>query len=310
METLVRRGESDIAIIDDLSSGRRENIAALMGTGKVRLTVGNILDYDALEPLIENSSRVFHLAAMVGVANVCNDPRATLQINIDGTQNVLELCAKHDVPLTMASTSEAYGKSQDLPLSENSDTTLGPTSVKRWSYAISKLADEHLAFALMDSLPITVLRFFNTYGPRMNPSGAYGVVARFARQALTGDPLTVYSDGEQTRSFTYIDDTIDGVIGAAESGVSGIFNIGISRETTINDLAAQIIWLTRSRSPIIRQPYPTELGKFEETRRRIPDVTKALKTFGFAPHVDLRAGLQETIAWLRSELIDLREEAV
>ena len=297
---LIERGDS-VAIIDNLSTGKRENLEALMSANEINLVVGSILDRQILEPLVAEADLVYHLAAVVGVERVCHDPARTLQINIEGTKTLLELGLDFETPVVLASTSEIYGKNDDLPLAEGDNTILGPTTVPRWSYAVSKLADEHLALSLANTIPITIVRYFNCYGPYVDPAGYGSVVARFIDQALRGRPITIYGDGNQTRSFTYVRDSVDGTIAAALRSESDIFNIGCPTETTINELAARVLEMTESKSHIVHQPAPKHLGPFEDQRRRKPDITKAQRKLGFDPGTNLDEGLEQTIAWMRAK---------
>lgn len=309
VEALVELGE-EVTVVDDLSTGRRENLAGCLDGARVRLVAGSVLDADTLGPLIAEASVVYHLAAVVGVDRVCHDPAKTLVENIGGTRTVLELCRRHEAPVVVTSTSEAYGKNPDVPLRESDDTLLGPTSVPRWSYALSKLVDEQLAWALMKDLPVTVLRYFNCYGPRIDPKGYASVVSIFADQALKGSPITVYGDGRQTRSFTYVRDTVAATIAAGRSGITGVFNVGRPDEISINELAGLIKEVAGSDSPITHGPQPADWGSFEEPGRRVPDIEKARRDLGFEPCVDLVDGLKLTIDWMRSRLGRGREEGV
>ena len=283
----------------------------LLRTGQIKEVVGSIVDRSSIEPLIAEADLVFHLAAVVGVERVCSDPARTLFVNIEGSRIVLELCRRFETKVILASTSEVYGKNSNLPLAEDDETVLGPVTVKRWSYAVSKLADEHLALALKDQLPVVIVRYFNCYGPHVDPAGYGSVVARFVDQALREEPITIYGDGNQTRSFTYVRDTVNGTIAASNSNTGGIFNIGNTTETTINDLAALVLAKTGSSAPIVHQPFPARLGSFEEQRRRQPDITKARQELDFDPATSLVEGLKETISWMRQELREpLRKKAV
>lgn len=308
IDALVQRGE-DVVVLDDLSTGRRENLARYTGKDRVRLVEGSVLDRELLRPLIARSSMVYHLAAVLGVDRVCRDPVKTLMTNIEGTHTVFGLCREYGVKALLASTSEAFGKNDTAPLSEEQDTVLGPTSVPRWSYAISKLADEHLALASDKEFPTVVVRYFNTYGPRNRPSGYSGVIGVFIDQALRGKPITIYGDGGQTRAFTYIDDAVAATLAAAERGRGEVFNVGRPVETTINELAARVRDLAESNSQIVYRPHPSPWGTFEEPRRRVPDIAKARRQLGFEPQVGLREGLKKTIDWTRALTGESREVA-
>jgi len=218
---------------------------------------------------------------------------------------VLEMAFKYWRKVVIASSSEVYGKSERVPLAEGDDSILGPTAVGRWSYALGKAIDEHLAFIYHGrGLPTVIVRYFNSYGPRLDPRGYGSVVARFIGQALRGDPLTVFDDGRQTRCFTYIDDTVRGTLLAATlPQAEGLaFNIGSNRETFILELARLIIQLTGSRSEIRHLSYEEAFGSgFEETRRRVPDAGRAAEVLGFEVEVSMEDGLQRTIDWFRQE---------
>ena len=213
------------------------------------------------------------------------------------------LAYKYWRKVVIASSSEVYGKSEKAPLAEDDDSILGPTAVGRWSYALGKAIDEHLAFIYYDrGLPISIIRYFNSYGPRLDPRGYGSVVAKFINQALAGKPLTVFSDGQQTRCFTYIDDTVEGSILAAtlKAGEGQSFNIGNNRETTVLELAEKVKEMTGSLSEIVHLSYADAYGSgFEETCRRVPCVSKAEKLLGFRARVSLEEGLQRTLAWFK-----------
>jgi len=215
----------------------------------------------------------------------------------------LGLAFKYWKRVVIASSSEIYGKASHVPFHEDEDRVLGSTAVARWSYSMSKAIDEHFAFAYAaKGLPVSIVRYFNSYGPRLDERGYGSVVANFIRQALRGDPLTVHGDGQQTRCFTYIDDTVAGTLLAsdAKGAIGEAFNIGSSTETSILELAQRIKRLTRSKVSISFVPYEAYYGEgFEDTRRRVPSGEKAKCLLGFTPKVDLGVGLKKTIAWCR-----------
>ena len=216
---------------------------------------------------------------------------------------VLGLAFKYWKRLVLASSSEIYGKAGHVPFREDDDRVLGSSAVARWSYSMSKAIDEHFAFAYAaKGLPVSILRYFNSYGPRLDERGYGSVVANFTRQALRGEPITVLGDGKQTRCFTYIEDTVAGTLlaGEVKEAIGEAFNIGSPTETRILDLARLVKRLTRSKSPIEFQPYEAYYGEgFEDTRRRVPSGEKAKRLLGFTPRVDLEAGLKKTIVWCR-----------
>ncbi len=227
-------------------------------------------------------------------------------MNVRGTENVLDLAFRYGVRTVIASSSEVYGKSTQVPLREDDDRLLGPTTVPRWSYADAKAIDEYVALAYArKGLPVAVVRYFNAYGPRLDPRGYGSVVARFFTQALRGEPLTIYGDGRQTRCFTYVADTVRGTIlaGTKPEAAGQVFNIGSDREITIADLAQQILALTGSSSGVIFVPYVFAYGPdFEEARRRVPDVRRAREILGFEAKVPLEEGLRRTLEWFRREV--------
>jgi UDP-glucose 4-epimerase len=246
---------------------------------------------------------VYHLAAVVGVKYVVDDPLSSIITNVRGTENVLELAFESSVPAVIASSSEVYGKSTDVPLSEDSDRLLGPTTVGRWSYSDSKAIDEYLALAYARrGLRTTAVRYFNVYGPRLDPQGYGSVIARFLTQALRGEPLTVFDDGTQTRCFTYVADAVDGtILAGSERGAAGaVFNIGSDWEISINELAAMIASMVTPSQDIIHVPYSSEYGpNFEEPRRRVPSVARARDMLGFEAQTPLEQGLRQTLTWFR-----------
>jgi len=270
----------------------------------VQLVPGSILDADLVDKLVEASDEVFHLAAAVGVRHILEDPVGSLHTNIRGTEHVLESCARRGTPVLLASTSEVYGKSPHLPWREDDDRVLGSTSVPRWSYATAKAIDEHLGLGYAAAgLPVSIVRYFNSYGPRLDERGYGSVVAKFMRQALAGEPLTVHGDGTQTRCFTYVADTVAGTLLAARSaaGRSNIFNLGTERETTDRELADLILEITGSSSEIEAVSYEAAFGaRFEDAPRRRPDTTRARTVLGWQPTIELREGLDRTFAWWKA----------
>lgn len=303
VDALLKRGD-EVLVVDNLSTGKIENIRHLLGHPAFQFINDSILNEPLLERFVPAMDRIFHLAAAVGVRNVLQDPLAAINTNVRGTEVVLGLAFKYWKRLVLASTSEIYGKARHIPFREDDDRVLGTTGVARWSYSMSKAIDEHFAFAYAaKGLPVAIVRYFNSYGPRLDERGYGSVVANFIRQALRGEPITVHGDGKQTRCFTYIDDTVAGTLLAAEAprAVGEAFNIGSTRETSVLDLAKTIQRLARSTSPIKIVPYASYYGEgFEDTRRRVPAVDKAKRLLGFVPKVDLEIGLKKTIAWCRT----------
>lgn len=291
----------DVTVLDDLSTGNEANLAD--SRSNVRFVQDTILDERLVNKLVRRADTVFHLAAGVGVGNIVAKPLAALITNTRGAENVIEACVKHDKRLLLASTSEIYGKTGKMPMSEDDDRVLGSTTIARWGYSTAKAIDEHLALAhAQHGLRMSVVRYFNSFGPRLDPRGYGSVVANLVRQALDGEPLTVHGDGNQTRCFTYVDDTVEGTLRAGlDTKAEGIvFNVGNDRETTINDLARLVIEMTGSRSEIRHVSYEERYGKgFEDTKRRVPDVRRAAEVLGFRAAVELREGLERTLQWWR-----------
>lgn len=304
VDALMAQGHQ-VTVLDNLFVGKVANIAHHLGSERFQFVNDSILNTTMLERLVRRSDLIFHLAAVVGVKYVVEDPLNAIIVNVRGTENVLELAYRYWVRTVIASSSEVYGKSAEVPLREDGDRLLGPTTVPRWSYSDAKAIDEYFALAYArKGLPVTVVRYFNAYGPRLDPRGYGSVVARFFTQALRGEPLTVYEDGQQTRCFTYVADTVRGTIlaGTVPEAVGEIFNIGSNREIAIADLARQILTLTQSQSEIIHVPYTSAYGPdFEETRRRVPDVRRAQEILGFKAEVPLEEGLRRTLEWFQGE---------
>jgi len=308
VDVLMAQGH-EVTVLDNLSVGKVRNIAHHLEDERFHFVNDSILNVTTLERLIRQADLIFHLAAVVGVKYVVEDPLNAIITNVRGTENVLELAFKYWVKTVVASSSEIYGKSTDVPLQEDGDRLLGPTTVGRWSYSDAKAIDEYFAFAYAKKgLPVTVIRYFNAYGPRLDPLGYGSVVARFFTQALRGEPLTVYDDGQQTRCFTYVADAVEGTIRAAmvREAVGQVFNIGSDRETSINELAQLIKELTGSPSEIVHVPYDSAYGPhFEETRRRVPDVSRAREVLGFEARTSLEEGMRRTLEWFRQQGHDL-----
>lgn len=290
-----------VIVLDDLSTGRLANIASCLGRPGFEWVEGDVRDAALTASLVARCDVVLHLAAVVGVANVVRDPLACIQVNVEGTQAILAAAFAHGRRVVLASSSEVYGKNPNLPLREEDDRVLGMTRVPRWAYAVSKALDEHLCFAYAArGLQVSVVRYFNSYGPRMPLDGYGSVVARFITQALRGEPLTIYGDGQQTRCFTHVRDTVEGTLLAAErpEAIGQAFNIGSETEITVQRLAEQIRELAESDSPMVYIPYEEAFGvDFEEPRRRRPSVDRARRLLGFEPAVPLEDGLRETICW-------------
>ena len=292
----------EVTVIDDLSTGNLTNLQAVHSD--IRFVEATILDADIVDTLVADADVVFHLAAAVGVGHIIEQPLRSLVINTKGAENVIAACVKHDRKLLLASTSEIYGKTAKMPMSEDDDRVLGSTTVARWGYSTAKAIDEHLALAHAEhGLRMSIVRYFNSYGPRLDPRGYGSVVANLMRQAIDNEPLTVHGDGSQTRCFTYVDDTVEGTLRAALDlrGEGKIFNVGNDHETSIIDLATTIIAMTGSSSAVQHVSYEQRFGKgFEDTKRRIPDVQRARAVLDFNAGVSLQDGLQRTLAWWRA----------
>jgi len=289
-EALLRAGH-EVSAIDNLSTGSIDNISHLKGTRGFQYVIETITNEPVLAELIDRCDVVFHLAAAVGVKLIVEQPVHTIETNVHGTEVVLKHANKKKKLVFIASTSEVYGKSVDVPFHEDADLVMGATAKHRWAYACSKAIDEFLALAYYKEkkLPVVIVRLFNTVGPRQ--TGQYGMVLpTFVRQALAGHPITVYGDGTQSRSFTYVGDVVEALMKLASEpkAVGQVFNIGNSQEITIRDLAEKVRTLAGSQSPIVLVPYSEayESG-FEDMPRRVPDIRKIHQVIGFRPQVEL-----------------------
>ena len=298
-EALLTEGHQVVAI-DDLSTGSEANIRHLMVRPQFQFVLESIMNEPVLDRLVSECGIVFHLAAAVGVELVIHDPVHTIETNVLGAATVLRIANRYRRKVIVASTSEIYGKSADVPFREDGDRVMGPTTRQRWAYANSKAMDEFLALAYhkQRDLPVVICRFFNIIGPRQ--TGRYGmVVPRFVRQALAGEPLTVYGDGQQSRCFADVEDVVDAVVRlAAHPEADGrIFNIGSTEEVTILALARQIIALTHSASPIVMVPYDQayEPG-FEDMYRRVPDISQVAALINYQPRYRLTNTLKRIVA--------------
>jgi UDP-glucose 4-epimerase len=306
-EAYLGKGD-EVYIIDDLSTGSLENVRPLKAdpSWKERLFVhtDTILNREVMLELIGTCDMVFHLAAAVGVKYIIENPLKSIFTNIQGTEMVLELCNKFKKKVLIASTSEVYGKHMHAPLVETDNIVYGPSTKFRWSYAASKLMDEFTALAYYRSrgLPVIIARLFNTVGPRQ--TGTYGmVIPRFIQQAIKNEPLTVFGDGSQTRTFTYVKDVVEALVGLmdAPEAVGEIFNIGGMEEISIAELAQKIIDKVGSRSSIERIPYEKAYEKdFEDMQRRVPGIEKIQKCIGFTPKTHLDQILDQTIDFIRN----------
>jgi UDP-glucose 4-epimerase len=293
----------EVIVLDNLSTGSIDNISHLKTHPRFSYAVDSVTNEPLLAELLDRSDVVFHLAAAVGVKLIVEQPVHTLETNVHGTEVVLKHANKKKKLVFIASTSEVYGKSTDVPFRETADLVLGPTSKHRWAYACSKLIDEFLALAYWKEkkLPVVIVRLFNTVGPRQ--TGQYGMVLpTFVRQALAGHPITVFGDGTQSRSFTYVGDVVDALIRLAHEprAVGDVFNIGSTSEVTISELATRVKKMTNSGSPIETVPYDVayEAG-FEDMPRRVPDIAKIQSLIGFAPKMGLDDIIRSVVEHVR-----------
>jgi UDP-glucose 4-epimerase len=303
-EALLETGHR-VLVLDDLSTGSIDNIAHLKGREGFEYFIDTVNNEPLLAELIDRSDVVFHLAAAVGVKLIVEQPVHTIETNVHGTEVVLKHANKKKKLVIIASTSEVYGKSNDVPFHEESDLVLGPTPKHRWAYACSKAIDEFLALAYWKErkLPVIIVRLFNTVGPRQ--TGTYGmVIPNFVRQALAGEPITVFGDGTQTRSFSHVSDTVSALLKlvAEPKAVGQVINIGSTEEVTIRALAERVRELAGSQSPIKLVPYDEayESG-FEDMPRRVPDLSKLNGLVGVAPRYSLDDILTNVIEYFRKK---------
>lgn len=307
-EACLERGD-EVYILDDLSTGALANIQALRDNdayqGKLFVHIDSILNHQLLLELVGICDVVYHLAAAVGVRYILENPLLSIRVNVEGTERVLERCAKFKKRVLIASSSEVYGKHLHAPLVETDNIIYGPSSKFRWSYAASKLMDEFtaLAYHRTRGLDVVIARLFNTVGPRQ--TGAYGmVIPRLVRQALRNQPLTVYGDGTQTRTFTYVKDVVGALMGLMDGGAATtgeVFNIGGTEEIAIIALARRIIREADSASEIELIPYEQAYEKdFEDMQRRVPSIDKIRDAIGFVPRTPLEAIIRHVIRFQRT----------
>jgi len=304
-ERLLDRGDQAIAL-DDLSTGSMANIEHLEGRPGFSVRVGSALDAPLVRELVDRADVTVHLAAAVGVRLIVERPVHTIETNVRSTEVVLDAAAKKQKLVVLASTSEVYGKSSKVPFAEDDDLSLGPTTRSRWAYACSKALDEWLALAYWNEkqVPVIVLRFFNTVGQRQ--TGRYGMVLpNFVRQALKGEPITVFGDGRQSRCFGHVKDAVESLLRlvATPAAVGQVFNIGANEEVTILELAERVRAATKSSSPIELVPYKDAYSEgFEDMLRRVPDVTKLERTIGFRPRTTLDDIIRDVVEDQRRRL--------
>jgi len=303
-EVLVSQGH-EVVSLDNLSTGRMENIRPLQENPRFQLVIGSVLDERVVDKFVERCDAVFHLAAAVGVQLIVNHPLESLTTNIRGSEIVLEMAHRYHKKVLITSTSEIYGKNASGPIKEDDDRILGSPLKSRWSYSTAKAVDEILAYIYWKEkgLPSVIVRLFNTVGPRQ--SGAYGmVIPRFVQQALKGEPLTIYGNGNQSRCFLYVLDAVGAMIKLMQlpEAAGEAFNIGSQEEITIRQLAEQVIALTGSSSKLDFIPYDKAYEEgFEDMARRVPDTSKAKRTVGFTPTLRLNDILQSVIRYYRKD---------
>ena len=300
------RNEHEVCVIDDLSTGQIDNIQHFKHMRRFRYVLESVMDRQVMAELVDDADVILHLAAAVGVQLVVDNPVHTIETNIKGTETVLALASKKKKRVVVFSTSEAYGKSMRAKFSETDDLVLGPTTRGRWCYAASKIIDEFLALAYYKErkLPVTIVRLFNTVGPRQ--TGRYGmVIPRFVGQALTEQPITVYGNGRQIRTFTHVRDAVRGILGLAEcdAAIGEVFNIGGKETISIGDLAKRVKTLLSSSSPIVYIPYEDAYGEgFEDMEKRVPDISKIGGLIGFEPTLSLDQTIYDVAAYQRERM--------
>ncbi len=309
-DTLLAQGHL-VTIIDDLSTGRFENIAHLVEHPDFRFAIDTITNKVVMDRLASECDTIFHLAAAVGVRLIVEQPVHTIETNVMGTEAVLQAALRYRAKVLLASTSEVYGKGNTVPFQEEDDVVLGPTSRSRWAYAASKMVDEFLALAYYreKGLPVTVFRLFNTVGPRQ--TGRYGmVIPRFVRQAMEGKPLTVYGDGEQTRCFLHVEDAVQAILALAArpSAVGRVYNIGSVEEVSIKELANHVLAAVDEiqtssgaleMERIVFVPYEEAYAEgFEDMQRRVPDISNIQAVTGWRPGISLAKILRDVIGSL------------
>jgi UDP-glucose 4-epimerase len=305
-ERLLERGD-EVCIIDDLSTGAIENITAIKNHPKLTYHIDTIRNYRLTAELVDMCDIVYHLAAAVGVRLIVESPVNTIETNIRGTDIILSLAAKKRKRVVITSTSEVYGKRNRVPFSEDDDLVMGATSKGRWSYACSKAIDEFLAIAYWKEkrVPTVIVRLFNTVGPRQ--TGRYGmVIPNFVQQALTGQDITVYGDGSQTRCFTHVDDVVGALVRVAEHplAVGEVYNIGSDHEVTMLELARRIKAMTGSESRIVFKAYDEAYEEgFEDMMRRVPDISKIRALIGYEPRTGLEGILESVIDYHRLRML-------
>lgn len=294
-----------VQVIDDLSTGSLDNIAHLLGNANFHFARSSVRDIHVLDRMASMADVVIHLAAAVGVQLIIDRPVHSIETNILGAEAVLKAALRYNCRILLCSTSEVYGKGVSFPFREQDDVLLGPTDKSRWAYAASKMIDEYLGYAYAEEfgLSVSLVRLFNTVGPRQ--TGQYGmVIPRFVRQALTGEPITVYGDGSQSRCFCDVRDVVQAIalLVDREEALGQLFNVGTDNEISMLDLAVRIKEMTRSPSPITLVPYAQAYGKgFEDMQRRLPCIDKIRRMLGWSPTIPLEETLEAVIAHERRQ---------
>ena len=303
VDHLITNGDQ-VIVLDDLSGSSNNNLVGQNKSTNLEIVNGSILNQELVTKLMKDVTHCYHLAAALGVEKINNDPITTFETNLKGSQIVLDAAANIGARTLLASSSEVYGKNPTMPLNEESDRVLGSSQVARWSYSEAKAMDELHAFELYKdkSFLVSIARFFNTVGPRQ--SGSYGMVLpRFIKAALRNQPLTVYSDGTQSRTFCSVTDVVDALVLLMDSkeSIGQAFNIGSTNEITITELAQKVIKLTDSKSEIVYKKHSEVFGDhFEEPQRRVPDISKIKKVVGWQPKQSLDEVIVEITEYLKA----------
>lgn len=302
-EALLATGQ-EVVVLDDLTTGQLRNLSAVEGHPRLRFVQGSVLDPLSLEAAMAGCDQVYHMAAVLGVKLILEKPLEAMKVNLHGTENVLEAASRYGCQVMLSSSSEVYGKQTNKVLKEDDDRLYGPTTLSRWAYAGAKAMDEFLALAYhkQKGLPVVIVRFFNTVGPRQ--TGRYGMVLpSFVRQALSGQPITVYGSGEQKRSFTYVGDAVGAVLALMQHprAAGEIFNIGSGQVTSILDLAEKVKAATGSDSPVQFVPYDQAYPPgFEDMQERTPDISKLAGLVGYRPRVLIDQIIHRVVDWFRT----------
>ncbi len=300
-EHLLRDGH-EVLILDTASDVKLRHLKQY---GEMKYVQASILEPEILENLVRKADMVYHFAAVVGVEHYVADPYSVLNVNVNGTQNVLKLAHRYDKKVVFASTSEVYGRNPKIPWKEVDERVLGSTEIDRWCYSTSKAVGEHFCFAYKKmGLPIVIVRYFNVYGPRLDKLDVGRVITIFLGQIIRNEPITVIGNGKQTRCFTYVDDAVRATIAAGtnEAALGGIFNIGNPTETTVLELAETLRDVAGSKVPIVHVDQKQVYGEsYEDVPRRVPDVTRMNEILKLRCDTPLREGLAHTVEWFRSQ---------